>query len=290
MVCSEWVLKGISECITHAEGRRGRILKYLVKIKKEADKVAENVLKDVFSENEFREFSYEDVAIIGLLENIINQVKSLEILDQQNHNTSADVILRAVFENYVYLKFILEGDTALRGKAYHYSVRLSEFEMYDKLTEQTLQGRALREFVNVELDTLKEMYTEKTDVERRNKIEKEYVESIGMKWLGQNWYNLDGKTKSLKKLCNKLKMEAEYEFIYSTLSKEAHGKDAINWFDFQEFVVSIKKSNNYKDNFFHIQVASNYLIESVKEIYKYYGMKDRLKHFQAMLGVHKRIN
>lgn len=261
-------------------------MKYLVKINREADTVAEKVLKDNFLNQADRQFCYEDAAILGLLENIINQVKSLEILNKHNHNTSVDVILRAIFENYIYLKFILEQNTALRGKAYQYSIRLSEFAFYDKLTDKTLQSRKLREFIDVSLDTLEKMYGDETDADRRNKMGQEYISLIGMQRLEQKWYNLDGKTKTLKALCATLKKETEYDFIYTLLSKEAHGKDAMEWFDLKEFYVAIKKSNTYKDNLLHIQVATKYLIESVKAIYNYYNMKEKLKHFETMTGLH----
>lgn len=264
-------------------------MKYLTRINREADSVAEIVLHDVFTNQTSREFNYEDAAILGLLENIINQVKSLQILAEHNHHTSADVILRAIFENFVYLKFILEKDTALRGKAYHYSIRLSEFEMIDKLMEQSLRGRKLRELVDQKLSSVVEMYESKTDSENRHRIETEYLDSIGMQRLGQKWYNLDMKTNNLKKLCCKLGLEPEYELIYSILSKEAHGKDAIQWFELQRDFVAIKKSSNYKDNLLHVQLASLYLIQSVKAIYEYYRLKNRLRHFNTMLGVHKRF-
>lgn len=263
---------------------------FLKKINREADKVAGNVLKEAFSEGLNREFSYADMAILGILENIINQVKSLEILHEQNHNTSADIIIRAIFENYVYLKFLLKDNTELKGKSYQYSVRLSEFSLVDKLKDQSLDGKRLRDFIGVKLVDIENMYDTKTDPGQRVRIEKEYLEVIGMKRLEQKWYNLDGKTKNFKDLCNHLQMNTEYEFIYSLMSKEAHGKDANEWFELKEYLVMMKQSSNYKENYLHIQLASMYLMESVKEVYNYYGMKSRKRHFEAMLGVHKRLS
>lgn len=263
-------------------------MRFLTKIYKEADQVLKNIFTEVFQKDGMEyEFSYKDAVITGLLENILNHTKSIIILIENNHHTSLDSILRTIFENYVHLSYILKNDNELRAKSYMYSTRLSEFQMIDKLKESSLIGRKIRELIHVSIEQINQTYQSQTDPDKRERIENRYINNIGMKRLEQKWYNLDGKTNNFKKLCISLGMEAEYEIVYSILSKEVHGKDAVDKLDIQKYFVGVKNSDA-KDTELHIALATIYLIELVRLIYKHYGMKSRLKHFNTMLKLHKR--
>ncbi len=258
------------------------------KIQKEADEVFGNILTEVFqNEESIVEFTYKDAVVMGLIKNLINHSKSLYILLDNKHHTSVDAILRTIFENYVYLKFILEKNSLVRAKSYAYSNRISEYQMFDKLTEQTLKGKDMRNLLKVTLEEVTAMFEKKDSPERRSEIESLYLEEFGMKWLKQKWYNLDGETKNFKALCIKMGMEPEYEFIYSILSTEVHGKDAMKNLDVQEFFVILKDSHT-KDSKLHISMASLYLMESVRVIYQHYDMKKKLRHFNTMLRIHRK--
>jgi len=266
----------------------GKVLRFLSKVYKEADLVLENIFTEVFQKDVVEyDFTYKDAVITGLIENILNHTKSIIILIENSHHTSLDSLLRTIFENYVHLRYILKDDSELRAKSYVYSTRLSEFQMIDKLKEQSLIGRKIRDFVRVSLEQITQTYQSKTDPSRRERIEKRYINDIGMKRLEQKWYNLDGKTNSFKKLCKSLDLEAEYEIVYSILSKEVHGKDAVDKLEIQKYYVGVKNSDA-KDTELHISLLTLYLIELVRLIYKHYGMTNRLKHFNTMLRLHKR--
>lgn len=264
-------------------------MKFLTNLQKEADEVFANVITEVFQKDGTQpEFTYKDAVVMGLLENLLNHSKSMTILMKNSHHVSLDAILRTFFENYVYVKYILENDTEKKAVSYMYSNRISEFQLVDKLMEQSLKGRKLRDMLRISLEQIKDTYQSKTDPVRREQIESWYLNEVGMRRLEQKWYNIDGETRNFKALCSKMKLDAEYEFMYSILSTEVHGKDAVNNLDFQKYFVSVKQPNN-KDTELHLAFTALYLMEIVRLIYAHYGMKKKLKQFNSMINIHYRL-
>jgi Family of unknown function (DUF5677) len=261
-------------------------LKILKKLIKEADKVYIRVISCHFQKEEEKEFGITDAVVLGLLENLINHSKSIVILLENKHYSSLDTILRTVFENYVYLTFILKKDTDKRAKSYAYSTRLKEISLFNSLTEDSIEGNNMRKFISVSKNKLSSDLSDKMDQVYQNEIKNIYLNDIGMKRVEQKWYNLDNKTNNFKKLCSSLGLSEKYELIYSMLSSEIHAKDAIRNFLFEENKVGIV--NKVKEFDLYSSLSGLYLLESVKLVYQYYGLKKELKNFNILVALNYR--
>lgn len=266
-------------------------MKLFSNIIKEAEKVFENVINEVYLDpEESVEFSHKDVVILGILENLIQHSQSILILIKAENYSSIDAIQRVVFENYVHLKFILKehSEVEKRTISYAYSKRIGDFMLYDKLVEQTIEGSKLREYLKVSIPILEERFKKEERSNRRSKIESYFRKDLGMARLEQKWYNFDGSTKNFKQLCIKLDLETEYTIIYSTLSQEIHGKDAMSKLDLQKFMVSLKKPTN-KDVNLNIDMSTTYLLAVTRSIYKFYGLTKKLKDFNNIVRIHHKF-
>lgn len=262
-------------------------MKNLKRIVKETDKVFEQIMGEYFENNSTVEFGYTDAVLLGLLENLNNHCKSMLILLDNNHHSSIDTILRIIFENYVYLKFILERDSAKRAKSYVYSTKIKEIQLSDKLTEESLDGYKIRKFLGVRKEEVLEKFTEAMDKDFKEDKINRYLNEIGMKRIEQKWYNIDGGTKNFKILCDKVGLSVEYNLIYSILSTETHGRDAIQNFWFQEDRVNLL--NITKDEKLYLSMGGLYCIEAVRSIYTYYGLKKQLKSFNTLIALNYKV-
>jgi hypothetical protein len=77
--------------------------------------------------------------VLGLLEDMVGKITSLITLIEARNNHVLDSITR-IFENYVYIKYILEKDSFERGKAYFYSQKLNEIKFFDQISDMSLAG------------------------------------------------------------------------------------------------------------------------------------------------------
>ncbi|WP_256816550.1 DUF5677 domain-containing protein [Cytobacillus sp. Bac17] len=258
-------------------------MKTLKRVILESEKVFENVVDGYFRPREI-EFDISDAVILGLLENLINHSKSMKILLENNHFASLDTIQRVIFENYVFLKYILEKDTQCRAESYFYSTKIKEIELLNNITEDSLEGFKVREFLDLKKDEVKEkLKAEKMDENYKTKIYETYRKEFGMQRPNQKWYNVDGKTKNLKLLCEKLGLTVEYSLIYSILSIETHGKDAIRNFSIEENRVDL--INMVKSKELYLSMSAMCTLESVRLIYSYYDLKRLLKSFNTLVAI-----
>ncbi|MGX6445786.1 DUF5677 domain-containing protein [Neobacillus sp. K501] len=259
-------------------------MKTLKRVVTESQKVFKNVIDECFNQRGDRgEFDIPDAVILGLLENMINHSKSMLILLESKHHTAGDTILRTIFENYVYCKFILEKDTEIRAKSYTYSTKIKEIQLLNDLTEDSLDSYKLREFLQLKKGEIREKLAAKMDDNYQKSIIDGYLNDIGMKRIEQKWYNLDGDTNNFKKLCHKIGLFVEYNLLYSILSIETHGKDAIRNFYFEKNRINL--INMKKSEELYLAMSVTCLMESVKLIYNYYGLKSLLKNFNTLVGI-----
>jgi hypothetical protein len=263
-------------------------MKTLKMLIKEGDKVFNAVIDDYFRNEKINsEFNYTDAVVLGLLENLINHSKSMVILLENKHHSSLDSILRTAFENFVYLKFIFQKDTARRANSYAVSTKIKEIGLMEDLTEDSMGGYKMREFLEMDKDAVSKDLAKGMDDEYRSNTVNVYLKEIGMSWKGQKWYNLDGKTKDLKTVCSQLDMSVEYKLIYSILSIETHAKNAIRNFNFRENRVDL--INVMKNEELYINLNTLYLRESIELIYSHYGLKQALKKFNTLFALNIRF-
>ncbi|MDQ1005424.1 hypothetical protein QFZ28_006002 [Neobacillus niacini] len=259
-------------------------MKTLKRLIKEGDKVFNTVIRDYFQNGKNNvEFGYTDAVVLGLLENLINHSKSIVILLENKHHSSLDSILRTVFENFVYLKFIFQKDTTRRARSYDYSNRIKIIGLAEKLTEDSMDGVKMREFLEMGKDTVLKEITKGIDDEFKANTINGYLKEIGMQRKEQKWYNLDGKTNNLKAVCSQLDLLVQYDLLYPILSIETHGKNAIRNFSFWEKRVDLL--NIMKNEEFYISLSSIYVMESIKLIYSHYKLKKALKSFETIFAL-----
>lgn len=257
-------------------------MKLLKKLCNEADKVLENVFDNYFNLAK-REFSFPDAVILGLLENLNNHSKSLLILIDKKHYASLDTVLRTVFENYVYLLYLVEKNTLERSKSYAYSNKIKEIRLFEMLTEDSLYGNQLRKFVGITKEKITKKFSPYINEKYKKEITDFYVDELKMSRTEQKWYNYNGKINNFKKLCIEMKMLKQYDLIYSFLSTETHAKDAIKNFSFHEGFIGLLYKEN--ENKLHIFLSELFLLEAIRLVYKYYGLNAELKNFNTLLKI-----
>jgi len=268
-------------------------MKSLTKSIKMADKALECIInKGLLQSPNYKQLTTKDVVIIAFFENMIGHAKSLKILLENNHHSSIDSIVRTFFENYVYLKFILEEDSQKRATAYLYSLKVEDHLLFDQITNGDEVGRSLRSYLGLTTEELKKDFLDTKKVFNLEEVEQMYLKELGMQRLNQKWYNLYTEKQSLNnfsKLCEKLGLIIEYKLIYSILSLETHGKDAMQKLEIEPNFFSIKNPNS-KNPVLCLNLTTSLLEKMTRELYITFEMKDHLKNHDLLLSLNKHIN
>lgn len=254
---------------------------------READKITGDILKGFENNTENKEFEIYDGVIVGLFEDLIAKVNSLKVLIDANCYDSHDAISRMIFENHVYLKYILSQDTKERATAYAKSAKISEFKLYDLLTEETKVGKELREFMGISNAAIKAANLSAEDATYRDKLYKDYQNLLNTSNVKTSWYNADGKTGSFEQLCNKQGLRSEYELLYRIFSRDIHANKALSRLKLTENQVQIGNFN--VDPKLNTNMSALFLMESARSVMAHYNLKKTLKAFNTMLKINHQI-
>jgi hypothetical protein len=251
-------------------------------MKKEADKALKCVFEEGLSHKD-KDFNSVDGVILGLFDNLIGHADSISILLKPKHTASVDSILRTLFENYVYLTFILDKDTEKRATSYAVAGKAEEYLMYDMISEDSNKGKKIRDFIGLNNSGDLNRKYEQHGISKEE-INQTYLTELGMSRLEQKWYNLypELKLTSFKKLSIYCDMEAQYNVVYRILSREVHGGDALHRFELKSNFVGIKKTK-HQDTKLHENIVKLFLLESIRKIYMHYGLKKQLKSFNTLI-------
>ncbi|MBU8773173.1 DUF5677 domain-containing protein [Cytobacillus oceanisediminis] len=264
-------------------------MKMLKKSLNEADKLSEKVLKQYFELNrENTEFDTHDAAIIGLFEDMIGKVQSLIILIENNSHNGADAIARMIMENYTFIKFILEKDTKNRGESYYQSLKIHQLKLHDTLTQENVLGREVRGFLGKTLEDINSIDPKMSEKDYRNGLVQDYLTPLNLKDRKSKWYNFNGEINNFRELCKYLKMEKDYVLVYQILSQEVHSQQADKFFKFEKNLIRVNKKND--GSHLHIPLVNSYLIDVIRMIYTYYGLKSELKKFNTLMKINYTIN
>lgn len=260
-------------------------MKIIKRIVKESDKVTKNILDKCFTMYyPNKEIELHDAAILGLLEDMIGKTLSLiTLVENKNYNT-LDAIARMMFENFIYLKFMLEKDTSNRGAAYIYSLKRRELRIFDSIAEQTLVGSKVRSFLNIKRDKFITDFPKFSDLNYKEEIET--FNPYDKKVKTQKWYNFNGRINNLRKLSAYLDIEDQYILLYQIFSGEVHAQESLKYFHFEENYVTVLRKE--VDSKTHISIASNFMIETIRSVYSYYGLKEEIKVFNNIIAANYR--
>ncbi|MFD1447955.1 DUF5677 domain-containing protein [Oceanobacillus profundus] len=249
---------------------------------KRGEKVPKDIIEGHFAKKGLS-FNEGNALIIGLFNEIVQKAKSYKVLKENKIASSRDSIARSLFESYVYLQFVLKSNNK-RDLAHSYlaSVRNDEFALYRLITEDNRVGRKIRDWLNIDESSIK----------KDSGIDEDYFDQelfsnvYQMRKPNHKWYNLDGKTNNLEALCHRLEMDEYYNLIYRIFSKEVHSKNVMKLYQIeQEHLVGLGITVDEK---LHDSIISFYLLNSIRDVYKEYGMKKELREFNAIVSINYR--
>jgi len=181
----------------------------------------------------------KDFVILSLYNSITNKVFDIKLLLDNNQHDSIDIIVRTIFEQYVYLKYILLSHTETKAKQFYYSYKIQSAakgksifinfvknkELYGDLPALSKKGQEQlgkmfpdEQDFDEDINKYLEMFKSNIRYEPHKKNKKFY----------EKWYKIDNNLNNLRDLVNLEKMdiyEAIYEVIYSFGSMSVHGID-----------------------------------------------------------------
>lgn len=145
----------------------------------------------------------------------------------------------------------------------------------------------MRAFLGKDLETLN------TELIKNNIVDKESIlemfhDVFLLRSYKTNWYNLSGDTNNLEQLCSKLGMYEEYELLYRLLSGEVHAMDIMKRWHLKPGAVSLIKFVN--NDGIHVSLVTSYLLNSLRELYSFYNLKNELSNFNTLLAINFRID
>ncbi|UOQ47765.1 DUF5677 domain-containing protein [Gracilibacillus caseinilyticus] len=259
-------------------------MKILKKVLKEANESVEKVIVKSIGENN-QEFDFPEAITLGLFEDMVKKIESMILLIENKQDASIDTIARSVMENYVYLKVLLSDNNELLAQSYFVSKKYKEFKLYEMIKMPGKKGNEIRRLLdNPNID---EMDNE-ANILNEDDLKEKYPDVFNKRFINQKWYNIDGKTKNFEQLCKKQGLQAEYEIMYKLLSNEVHSMDALKRWEFEENQVHMVYSN--KGLTMHIHMVGLFLLETIRRLYEFYGLKEDLNTFNTLIRVNYLIS
>ena len=252
----------------------------------ESNKITDSIFDEFINNTDNKEFEAYDAVIVGLLEDLIGKVMSLKTLLDANSYDSLDIIARTIFETHVYLNYILALNTKDRAMAYAKSAELSEFKLYDRVTEETKVGEELRGFIGKSITDIKAANLKASNESYRDKLTSDYLKLLNTKRVSTNWFNEDGKTGNFEQLCTKQGLRSEYELVYRMFSKDVHSNKALSRLRFSKNEVQVGNFNVIPS--LHSGMSARFLVESSSAVLEYYNLKNTLKYFNPMFKVNNK--
>lgn len=177
--------------------------------------------------------SLTDTVLIMMTKNIIERVKTIQILSEIHREESITILTRAFLELEISLIFILKTNTEERAKSYYYNNRIQTVKSLVKMQKSNPR---------YDLELNKEEIVElKKDVPEANNL-KDYMYYYEKKWNKmfspytnkrksrpyRKWYALNWEYKSFKDVMESVGVdEATYHFFYGITSIDSHGMGAI---------------------------------------------------------------
>ncbi|MCP3764073.1 DUF5677 domain-containing protein [Domibacillus sp. A3M-37] len=226
------------------------------------------------------EIEYQNPIINLLLWNIIEKLDALTILFEHKIGKSSDSIFRDLFENYIYLFFMIKKDDARYARAYVYQTYLEEINELEKIISESQD----------EVNQIDEPITEKIEW-LHSRINNESFTEIKREWEKVRkrrkyikWYNLYEGPTSLKQLCEDLDYGYFYENIYSQLSYQTHSLNILNsLIDEGEDWGYLNHVRNGKDNDFRNVLSKHIATMALLQFVKYFHPSEKEYYKEVFL-------
>ena len=203
-------------------------------------------------------------AAIALLNSYLSKMSDINLLLRNNRYTSANIVMRAAFENEIYIRHIFErrNRQEIRGTAYFYSdfQKLSDYLAHMDSTESFSSEdiinsinssprikalgrfRSLNDYLNYFRQHFRECFrfngNENTKGLRfRTFNDSEPFQKCNIdKW---KWYNDDKKTSNFRSLVMRLHCSDEYMVLYSPTSNAIHSDGLRTSLDVTKYSITI---------------------------------------------------
>lgn len=233
-------------------------------------------------------FDVHDGAIIALFETIVQKSEDIVFLLDNNKHASIESLVRVIFELHVYLLYILSDYTENRGAAYALNIKTDELDYFEKLIGDKKVNIKIRKFLKLnkedeikKVDKLVKEHSDSSTYEKYGEnIRKRYKELFfwndGTKKVNR-WYNANGKINNFSDLCKYVDREVEYQLLYGLLSKDVHGKSALNALQIKSDELNIIEIHSDPD--LVLSVLGQCLLDSSREVLKYRKLNKELKNY-----------
>ena len=183
-----------------------------------------------------------DLAVVGLYRHIIEMADGIETLVAQGCAIPAIPSLRSSFESLLYQEYILENEQEYSNLSLSWLVGYvhQRLAMYEQLDPSTDRGQEFQRFVQD--DIIARTVEFPPAVEAKNAIAnlrslliRPHIEPIEVEFTSfrgtPRWHQLFGGPTNLADLAIRLNRRAQYEILYRTWSRTAHGQDLLPFID-----------------------------------------------------------
>ncbi|MDA2320272.1 DUF5677 domain-containing protein [Bacillus albus] len=193
----------------------------------------------------YEKFSQENDVLpneitVGMLlfRKMIEKMDAVFILLENGSEQPAESIVRDLFENLLYLKFIMNEEKCNeRALSYIFSGYKDKFNTVNLVSAKNRDGEMIREYLNSRVP-LEELIERKTQLEKA--MNKECFRNIKVEWkklseikngnkkrrVFPKWYNLFQGPKNIRELAKIYNLEPIYYILYSNYSKQVHSTNA----------------------------------------------------------------
>lgn len=239
--------------------------------------------------NEDEKLPIEDFVIFSLYNSIINKVYDIKFLLDNNQHDSIEIIIRTVFEQYVYLKYILLSNTKVKSEQFYYSYKIqsalkgknifinfkNNTNLYGKLPELDEESKKQ---LGKSIPSEEDFIDQKEKFLKKFKSNLNYEPKKNSKRYYENWYNIDGDIHNFKELINIKGIEiytSLYDIIYGYGSMSVHGIDVPgNLIKLEEISILGKEISESQYKIF----VGVILIDLSKKVTNYYNLNKNHKN------------
>lgn len=258
----------------------------------ESYKITEKIIKLADKREDFA-FGLEDKVLIGFFEEVLRATKSIIILLNADHPSSIITIVRKIFENRLYIQYLIdqEEDIKIRARSYYLNYYKNSLNMANSIVQKNKIGMEIRQEFGINTQDL--YITEEFIEEKFDMIKNDFCDVLQLRKMKDAWYNLDKKTNTIEKLALKLKMRPHYELFYRLYSQDTHSSNSMKVMQAtsetdeldRNLIYITKHKEEVGDIYLSTSVVINYITEISETILMHYGMEKELRSYRRNINL-----
>lgn len=182
--------------------------------------------------NKKNEFSLTDKVLMMMIKNLLEKVRTIQLLGKSEREESISILTRAFLELNVSLRFIIKENTNNRARSYYYNNKVQSIEKI--MSMQKSDPTFDLELTENELYFLRKSVPEAENInDYKAFYEREWHEMFTPNYpenkkRNRKWYALNWEYNSFKDLMLALGIkETTYYFFYGLSSIDSHGMGAV---------------------------------------------------------------